>query len=47
MMYDDPLVKPTEIYCPDVIETHPRLEGKNLPPIHVVLASNQKDFVIK
>jgi hypothetical protein len=28
-------------------ETHPRLQGKNLPPIHVVLASNSNDFIIK
>lgn len=29
------------------IESHPRLRGKSLPPIHVILASNNTDFIIK
>ena len=33
-------------YC-TIAESHPRLRGKSLPPIHVVLASNSTDFIIK
>jgi len=29
------------------IETHPRLRGKSLPPVHVTLASNKTDFIIR
>jgi len=29
------------------IESHPSQRGENLPPIHIVIANNDKDFIIK
>jgi len=29
------------------VESHPRLRGHNLPPIHITLANNKTDFIIR
>ena len=29
------------------IESHPNQRGTGLPPVHVILASNAKEFIIK